>query len=92
MALTTPHMGRTTLLESADISEDILWHSTIIIIINFLSNLQDKLVYTSSMHAVFFSKPKKCQTWAFLIFNFLKLRICVNGGIFDVTVYLTFSD
>lgn len=44
------------------------------------------------MQAVFFSKPKKCQAFAFLIFNFLKLKVCVNRGTFDVTVYLAFSD
>lgn len=44
------------------------------------------------MQAVFSSKPKKCQASAFLIFNFLNLKVCVNRGTFDVTVYLAFSD
>jgi len=72
-------MGRTALLQSADISKDIFCHSIILSIVHFLSDLQDNLVHTSRMHAVFFFffnlRHVKLVFFLFLALNFLQFYL-----------------
>ena len=80
-------MGRTTLLQSADISKNIFCCSIILIIVHFLSDLQGNLVHTSRMHAVFLKKkkPRTCQACVFLIFSFKLFKILFIIFIFGCT-------